>query len=368
MIEFDISTGDLSGATDVVKILHTGKIKTVTGAGARIDFCNGQKNRLPAAASVELDTSGIYLIPDGEAYGSLFFEHKGSILRHHDIMPIYFSAQIDNGTIDVARQRASRANIVNVDHPCILLNSVSHWVYGHWLLDIWSRYWSAVSVLGDHAKKYKLALPIDSPVYAINILRDVFGVREDQIIKFDATNDIIRSKTLIAPSLLHNSYNFHPKFSDYINQFIRTYTTNERGLPEKIYLSRRKFRSNSKSARRSIADEEQIENLFINQGFAVLYPEEVSFSQQVRYLNNCKILAGEAGSALHNAAFSKRGSVTISLSSINDVQYKLAAAFGHHLLTVNPINTSVIDGVEHQRYDTIDINAAIECAAKLANE
>jgi capsular polysaccharide biosynthesis protein len=79
---------------------------------------------------------------------------------------------------------------------------------------------------------------------------------------------------------------------------------------EKIYFSRRQFASP-----RKVANEEAVENLFRERGFAVVYPETLAFSQQVNIAANAKVIAGLDGSALHLAAFMDAGGTCLAIAT-----------------------------------------------------
>lgn len=67
---------------------------------------------------------------------------------------------------------------------------------------------------------------------------------------------------------------------------------------EKIYLSRTRLTSDHAEF-----GEKGIEKLFKKAGFKILYPEQLSFEEQVYYLHNAKEVAGTMGSISHNFMF-----------------------------------------------------------------
>ena len=73
---------------------------------------------------------------------------------------------------------------------------------------------------------------------------------------------------------------------------------------DKVYVSRRKWDG---------ADfgEKDIERLFKYVGFQVIYPETMSFTEQLAVYQNCKCLASTEGSISHNSLFMKDGAELI---------------------------------------------------------
>lgn len=65
----------------------------------------------------------------------------------------------------------------------------------------------------------------------------------------------------------------------------------------KLYISRKK----KKLSR--LVNEADVENLFISYGFEVIYPEELSFSQQVQVFREAQQVAGVSGAAFANIVF-----------------------------------------------------------------
>jgi hypothetical protein len=79
----------------------------------------------------------------------------------------------------------------------------------------------------------------------------------------------------------------------------------------RLYLSRRRFsRGNFE---RVIANEVDMEAEFQRRGFKVLYPETMSFEDQVGHYAHADWVAGISGSGLHNSLFMREGSHLVEL-------------------------------------------------------
>lgn len=368
MLDINISSLSILGYQGTFKISSYSEVNSPTSECPMIEISQNGIQDLPRPGYRRLTTSGIYVIPKGVAYGSLFVEYEGKVLKYPDLLPEYFAAQLDEGTIDVEQQRAARFNQISISDPCIFLNSTSHWVYGHWLLDIWPRLWSAANILGQNLLNYKICIPKDSPAYAIEAVVKIFNVNKNQFIYFDALTDKLQSDNLIVPSLLHNSYYFHPLFDNFMQDAAKSLDAMRRAIGRKVYLSRAKYRSRSLSVQRLIHPENDIETAFASAGYEIVHPEDLSLSEQIALYQECSVVAGEAGSALHNTLFAPSKTVVISLSNINDVQPKISEFKDQPLIIVAPISVEKQDGREVQNFDMGTIVTAIERAAALAAE
>lgn len=66
---------------------------------------------------------------------------------------------------------------------------------------------------------------------------------------------------------------------------------------DKIYFSRTQLKQNKEIG------EKPIEEIFLQNGYKVLYPEQLSISEQIWYIKNCKIFASIEGTLAHNVIF-----------------------------------------------------------------
>jgi len=97
----------------------------------------------------------------------------------------------------------------------------------------------------------------------------------------------------------------------------------------KLYLSRRN------STWRRLLNEDEISAALAARGFEILYPEEMSFEDQVRMYQSAKIVVAPNGSSLLNAMFASRDMVLIALSQRGlfnwGTFYGLMRELGHDL-------------------------------------
>lgn len=79
----------------------------------------------------------------------------------------------------------------------------------------------------------------------------------------------------------------------------------------RLYVSRREF--NKRQQRRVVANEMEVEALFVQAGFDVIYPETMTFPQQIDVCGDAAMVAGMSGSNLFNVLFAPPGALLIEL-------------------------------------------------------
>jgi len=81
----------------------------------------------------------------------------------------------------------------------------------------------------------------------------------------------------------------------------------------KIYLSRRLLGNKKRKA----INEEDIEMLFSQKGFEIVFPEQLSLQSQIQLMSETNIISGCEGSALHMSLFLPQSASMIIVSSKN---------------------------------------------------
>lgn len=186
--------------------------------------------------------------------------------------------------------------------------------FGHFLLETPARFWIFGQqkdwdylifnpfVTGDAAN------PQDKRVRS---LLDTFGVDTNQVLILDRDTQFA---TVIVPSaLLSPSLPVSPLLSD-VYQRWRTHLLKDVDLdgPPRIYLSRRNFEQHRGE---SGVDEAQVELLFKEYAFSVIYPELLPFHEQVRLVAGAQMVAGLGGSALHLSVFMQPAALTLVIGT-----------------------------------------------------
>lgn len=91
-------------------------------------------------------------------------------------------------------------------------------------------------------------------------------------------------------------------------------TGNPLSFRKKIYVSR-KLNYGFRPKYRPLINEDEVERLLVKKGFEILYPESLSFSQQMVEFGSAGLIVGPSGSGMLNAVFAGAGTFVIDLES-----------------------------------------------------
>ena len=184
--------------------------------------------------------------------------------------------------------------------------------YGHFILESVSRLWPLID-----SKDIKIAL-IDEDGRSgasLQYVKDFFRLAGQNFEEIIVINSISRFKKIYIPdsscrytayiSQEHNSL-FH-RISDRVKLKLPVY--------DNIYFSRVKFTKEGierkKESGHSYFHREYgeiiIQKIFQDNGYKVLFPEELSLEEQIYYVSHCKTLATTNGTIAHNVLFAKQG-------------------------------------------------------------
>jgi hypothetical protein len=183
--------------------------------------------------------------------------------------------------------------------------------YGHFITEGLSTFW-IFETLSAEEFDYFLFSPFvfgsRFPGYALQCMR-AFGIDPDKVVIMGG--NAMSFEDLVVPERLFRlNHSVDPALA-WVYRKLNTCIA-ERCKPiERIYLSRRKL--SLKKLTRVIANEVLVEKLFRQAGFAVVYPEELSFEEQLGLYANALVVAGPSGSALHNSLFMRPEAKLIEL-------------------------------------------------------
>lgn len=161
--------------------------------------------------------------------------------------------------------------------------------------------------------------------YQADILR-AYGVEDGDIHTFRSP---VRVESLTsAMPLFHNGKYVHPMLRETFARLGGALRLGEVTTGERIFVSRRP------GMWRECLNMTQLEALFLQYGFEVVYPEEMSLREQATMFSNAKVAAGYIGSALYGAMFNNAemeiiGFVNTSYQSTNE--YLIATALGQKM-------------------------------------
>ena len=117
--------------------------------------------------------------------------------------------------------------------------------------------------------------------------------------------------------------------------FLKEVSLNSNNSPKKIYIDR----SSSKFKHvRFIQNDELVKNFFIEQGFAPVKLENLSFKDQINFFNNADFVAGLHGAGFANLIFCKKNTKVLELKS------KTTSKVIENLAKTNELNYEFLEG------------------------
>jgi hypothetical protein len=183
--------------------------------------------------------------------------------------------------------------------------------YGHFITEGLSTFW-IFEVLPAEDFDYFLFNPFvfgtKFPGYALQCMR-AFGIDPDKIVVMG--EESMAFEDLVVPERLFRLNHSADPALAWVHRRISSQIEVVYQPLERIYLSRRKL--SLRQLTRVIANEVLVEKLFRQAGFAVIYPEELSFKDQLALYANARVVAGPSGSALHNSLFMRPGTQLVEL-------------------------------------------------------
>ena len=243
---------------------------------------------------VRLSSPGMALARDGR-----FIEDPLTRLN-----PPWLSPALERDLALGAQRRRGRRVSGSVDRG-ILLAGDGVDVYGHQLID----FLPGLAMLDefDLFTDWPLLLPSRAPKWLPPLI-EVFSRHSREIRTFSHRRSVsIEIGELCVPWVLR-----HPGFHPAANRIFDRIAGLADGDGNGVGRGRRIFVLRQRQARR-LANAGEVSGLLEARGFEAVAPEQLPFLDQVRLFAGANFVAGEAGSALHGAVFSKPGATTIEL-------------------------------------------------------
>ena len=185
------------------------------------------------------------------------------------------------------------------------------------------------------------------------------------IIHYDFATEEVVAPAFILPSMMHVDHHFHPASNLMIDDLISRVCGlgTAEASSRRIYLSRSRLRAGW----HQMTNEEEIEKCFEGMGFEIVHPQELSVPDQIALFSKSDTIAGEYGSALHNALFSPPGTKVIALNRINWYQSRIASLRGHHIGFIRPSNGTWQDWRTRERSPsfTFDRENVLRCVTRM---
>ena len=225
-----------------------------------------------------------------------------------DYNVVYDSCLYRGSNLNCGRVHRKEVDLY-VDKEVIFLGLYfSH--FGHELLDGCSRLWF-VNKNNMDIEDYCYISQTDTDDH-FSIFR-ILGIKSKNLIRVDKN---IQFKKVIIPQASNNIYS---SYSDEFNETFHKIGYNiEASRNKKIYLSRTQFSYPSAYT----VGERNIEHIFENNGFKIVYPEKEKLETVISLMKGAEIIAGVAGSNMHNILFAKDNIIEYHLlrTNRNDVE------------------------------------------------
>lgn len=247
-----------------------------------------------------------------------------------------------------------------------LLAQTGDSIYGHWILDLLSQ---AVAGRDNLPANVPFLVRRNIPGYAVRLLEHI-GIPEKRLLKemppmghLHEPKDCLRVDALHVATGARNHTYLDPSRCDVYDQFLSMAPKTPVVRADRIFISRAAFhRAEPNKAKRRMINASQVEDVFSKLGFACVQPEKLSFLDQIAMFRHAGIVAGEDGSALHNALWSRPGSTLICLMSPlreNEIHHAVAETkILHYRLLKGRLDTAVAEGLERGAVTPEEAHAA----------
>jgi len=225
---------------------------------------------------------------------------------------LHSKLQFPEDAMDKQTKNDNYTKIINCNKIVPILRAGDH-IYGHWLLDILPIVW--LSRRYNNIENYKYVVRNNIPNFALELL-SYFNVKKDDLILIDNNTRVNFNSALFVSNMRYDQA-IHPMMKEFAKELKDKVLTKNSSINIlnncKIYLSRAKWKSDKINRLRELNNRKEVEEFFEKEKFSIIYPEELSFPEQVNIFSNIDTLAGEDGSALHNSIFMNEGSKVICL-------------------------------------------------------
>lgn len=182
-------------------------------------------------------------------------------------------------------------------------------IWGHCLTDNLKRLWIFL-------EKYKMDLSGATFVYTVLDNRplpksffELLSLIVPENTELVCLNTPTRIRCCLLPAvsmqLTQHGRIYSPRFTETVDA-IRQKALQAGTYAEKIYLSRSRVKKQQVEV-----GEQEIEEIFRRLGYTVLYPEQLTLSEQINAAAHCKCFASTEGSVSHNAMFCQNGAKAV---------------------------------------------------------
>lgn len=242
-----------------------------------------------------------------------------TLITTNDLMPPYWKRIVFNNNLSKPEEDI-KLPCRTIEEPCICAIAYGHDNYGHVLIEMLPRLLAALHLIKGSDIKPHVLLRVDCPKWLIDILTNYVGVKD--IIYFDPSRERVLLRRGIFPTYAYLGSGFHPATAALLD--------NIENLPEHknvreghFFLSRKSIQRHP--GRRYCENEEELADIAKKEfDVDIIYPENLSWYEQIRFFRSAKSITGLYGSALHAAILADHTLVTGIIGLVNAVQTHIA--------------------------------------------
>lgn len=172
--------------------------------------------------------------------------------------------------------------------------------FGHYLMESLS-YWWALAQEHPDVDRYLVHVinPQHLEKHVVKATLDAMGIPRDRLLYFD--EPVRLSKVIVPASSFQAKSHIYTRYSETMRKLaVGLGAESARPTDQPLYLSR----TQETGGVRRYDGEEQIESYLIERGVRVIHPAQLPLSEQVRAVNEHKVLIGFQGSQMMNSMFS----------------------------------------------------------------
>ena len=239
--------------------------------------------------------------------------------------------------------------------------------YGRFLLEMLPRL-----LLLAHLRALGRPLPLAVPSDAPQWLRDFVALLFDagETIRYDSRRQRIRAPCFVLPSVMHDSFHFHPELSALLEALLARVVGPRLPMPRppgRLCLSRR-FLGGWHGA----DNEAEVEQAMRDIGFTTVHPQDVPPAEQLAMYAGAECIVADYGPAAHNALFAPRGASVVCVDWRDRAQSGIAALRGQ-VVGYLPTRAGFSDPAQPRPsrpplVDCTDLQAMVIGVLKLARE
>ena len=245
--------------------------------------------------------SGMVWLPEGY----ILEESVGSLLR---IM----------GWGGILHEPLLRSQTLSIDGPIVACPPTG---YFHWLFEIMPNILHVLSRFPES----KILVSTKSPKYLLDAIELLLGTEEYKRRIIFAQGPLEMSN-LIMPQIEVYSGFAHPKDIENLRIMFRGKVNTNGNITEKFF-----YISRSRSPKRKLSNEVDLENRLQDVGFEIIYSEELPFRNQITCFTGAKFIIGPHGAGLSNMVWANSPceiNEIFPFDFFNDCYARLAVALG----------------------------------------